>query len=306
MPVDPKKDTAEYCLPPSSQSSSPPPPSAPVRVDLGALSHPGKVRPNNEDFYIVGRTARSLETLLTNLPAGEVPQRSEDVGYGMVVADGMGGMAAGEVASRTAIRTLVQLLLNTANWIMRIDERNSERLMQRIAGHYRTVDAVLHAEGQTDPQLTGMGTTMTLAYSLGTDLFVGHVGDSRIYFCRGAECHQLTRDHTFAQALADLGAIRAEEVATHRLRHVLTRALGTGQGWVEADVQHVCLHDGDQVLLCTDGLTDMVDGATIASVLRQARTSSAACQALVDLALKAGGKDNVTVVVARYQLVREP
>jgi protein phosphatase len=298
MAVDPNEVTAEYPLPPAAP--------LPVRVDLGALSHPGNVRPNNEDFYLVARSSRALQTLLTNLPEGVVPERAEEVGYGMVVADGMGGMAAGEVASRLAISTLLTRILNTPDWIMRTGERENQRLLQRIARRYREVDAALHAEAQANPRLWGMGTTMTLAFSLGTDLFLGHVGDSRAYFCRGAEFYQLTRDHTLAQGLADAGAIRPEEVATHRLRHVLTRSLGGGEGWVEADVQRLRLGDGDQILLCTDGLTDMVDDAAIAGVLRRAGTAAEACQALVEQALKQGGKDNVTAVVARYRLAQAP
>src|SRR5262249_3777304 len=153
--------------------------------------------------------------------------------------------------------------------------------------------------------LTGMGTTMTVACSLGIDLFVTHVGDSRVYLCRQGHLHQLTRDHTLAQSLADRGVIPHEEVATHRLRHVLTRALG-GKGEVEADVQRARLEDKDQLLLCTDGLTNMVDDAAIEAVLREAPTAGGACEALVERALKNGGKDNVTVVLARYSFAQGP
>jgi protein phosphatase len=273
-------------------------------VDLGARSHPGNVRSNNEDFYLAVRTSRAMQTLLTNLPPGHIPERHEDVGFGMLVADGMGGMSAGEVASRLALTTVVNILLNTPDWIMRIGDPESERLMRRIARAYQQIDEVLRAEARADPKLWGMGTTMTLAYSLGADLFLGHVGDSRVYFCRGGELHQLTRDHTYAQALVAAGALRPQEAATSRLRHVLTNALGGTGEHAKVDVQQAQLSDGDQVLLCTDGLTDMVDDATIEDVLRRGGTASEACRTLVDLALEKGGKDNVTVVLARYTFAR--
>jgi protein phosphatase len=170
-----------------------------------------------------------------------------------------------------------------------------------MAERYRQVDVVLREQAQADPTLAGMGTTMTLAFSLGADMVLAHVGDSRAYLlCRGG-LYPLTRDHTMAQALADVGIIRPEEAATHRLRHVLTRALGGGEGQTEAQVRHVVLSDGDQVLLCSDGLTGMVDGAAIYGVLHEAPSAAEACRALVELALKNGGRDNVTAVLARYR-----
>jgi protein phosphatase len=149
-----------------------------------------------------------------------------------------------------------------------------------------------------------MGTTLTLAWSLGGELFVAHVGDSRAYLLRHGKLHRLTRDHTRAQELADLGVISDEDVATHRLRHVLTQALGICEGGGEPDMERIRLDDGDRLLVCTDGLTNMVDEATITAELDPARNASAdaACQRLLELALNRGGKDNVTIVVAGYQI----
>src|SRR5262249_20749172 len=117
------EDTGEYTAPsPIPDVEVPQDISSRVRVDIAALSDPGKIRSNNEDHYLVTCFERSLETLLTNLPEGEVPSRFAEVGYGMVVADGMGGAAAGEVASRLAIRTLINLVLHTPDWIMRLGD----------------------------------------------------------------------------------------------------------------------------------------------------------------------------------------
>jgi hypothetical protein len=123
---------------------------------------------------------------------------------------------------------------------------------------------------------------------------------------RGGQLHPLTRDHTLVRELVDRGVVRPEEAANHPFRHVLTRALGGGGGEIEAEVQRVSLADEDQLLLCTDGLTDMVDSTTIGVILRSSASSKDACQTLVELALQNGGKDNVTVVLARYRIAHEP
>ena len=146
-----------------------------------------------------------------------------------------------------------------------------------------------------------MGTTLTMALSLGTDLLIAHVGDSPAYLLRRGELHRLTRDHTLAQEMADHGQISARDVASHRYRHVLTHAIGIQGAGGEPEIRRFRLADGDRLLLCTDGLTDMVDDATIAAELRRRASSAEACRALIDLALDRGGRDNVTVVVAGYQ-----
>jgi protein phosphatase len=286
---------------PSPEALGPQTGSARAQVDLAALSHPGHVRKNNEDHYLVGRFGRWLDALLTNLPAGAVPAWSEEVGYGLLVADGIGGAAGGEVASRMAISTLIGLALHTPDWIMSTEAEETEQRMRRMAERYRRVHAALKEQGRSDPALSGMGTTLTAASSFGARLVIGHIGDSRAYLFRGGALHQLTRDHTFVQALVDMGQLTAEQAARHPFRHVLTRSLGGRQAGLDGDFQQAWLADGDQLLLCTDGLTDMVDSAAIASVLGGAASATAACQALVEAALEKGGKDNVTVALARYR-----
>jgi protein phosphatase len=275
---------------------------AQVQVDVAALSHPGLVRDNNEDHYLVLRFGRTLETLLTNLAADQLPARSDEVGYCLVVADGIGGAAAGELASQMAITTLVSLILNTPDWILSSDEPGIRQVIGRMAERYRRIQAALRYQGSGDPELAGMGTTMTLACSMGARLVLGHIGDSRAYLFRRGELCQLTRDHTLVQSMIDQGQLTAEQAATHPWRHVLTRSLGAAGDNFEGDFDSAWLADGDQLLLCTDGLTDMVDSAGIASVLREAASSKDGCQALVDAALNNGGQDNVTVVLARYGL----
>lgn len=290
-------ETGDYLpptpVPPKEMSSR-------VEVDIGAASHPGYFRPNNEDSYLVARVERSLTTIATNLPSGCVPNQFSERTFGMVVADGLGGSAAGEVASQTALSTLVNLVLYTPDWIMRDSGAEAERVMNRMIDRYRRIGAAIDSLAGGDPDLAGMATTLTLAVSNGADLFLSHVGDSRAYLLRERELFRLTHDHTYAQDLADRGLIRQSEVATHRFRHVLTRSLGSCGSEIDVDVRQLLLRDGDQLLLCTDGLTEMVPNGEIQTLLESGSTAAESCQGLIDAALAAGGKDNVTAVVARY------
>jgi protein phosphatase len=296
-------DTADLLKPLPSEGGTARIPSSRVEVDLGGLSDRGKVRPNNEDHFLVARFDRGMRVLLTNLPPDNLPQHTGETAYGMLVADGMGGAVAGEVASSTAIRVLLDLILATPDWIMLLDEQRLQQVQDRMAQRLEQVNEALAEQARAEPELAGMGTTMTLTGSLGSDLIVCHVGDSRAYLYRQGKLHRLTRDHTLAQALADAGEIRPSQAATHRLRHVLTNALGPRMGEISVEARRLHLQDGDQVLLCTDGLTEMVSDRVLADVLGRPGPAGDACRALVELALQAGGKDNVTVVLGRYRFL---
>jgi len=277
-------------------------PTARVRVDLAAQSHQGHVRDSNEDHYLAVRITRSLETVLTNLGEGVLPKRFDETAYGMLVADGMGGMAAGEIASRTALLRLMDLVVQTPDWIMKMNQRDgAATIIRRMTHRFRQIDNDLREQGESNQSLQGMGTTLTVTVSLGTDLFLSHIGDSRAYLLREGELHQLTKDHTLAQALIEAGIARADDISTRAMRHVLTAALGSTGERTDPQVQRLHLSDGDQLLLCTDGLTEMVADNDIAALLTDANSSQAACQGLIDLALAGGGKDNITVVLARYR-----
>ena len=276
-------------------------PAPTVEVNMAALSHQGKVRPNNEDNFLVVRFGRFLQTMLTSLPDGDVAPEHEDSGYGIAVADGMGGMAAGEVASRLAITLLVNIVLETPDWIMTRHESYASEVAGRAAHRFEMVNRSILEQARRDPWLKGMGTTLTMAVSLGRDLLIAHVGDSRAYLHRGDKLHRLTRDHTMAQRMADHGSIPVQEVPS-RYRHMLTQAIGIREDASEPDICRHQLEDGDRLLLCTDGLTDMVNDAAIAAELQRGTSSGEACRALIDLALEHGGRDNVTAVVAGYRI----
>lgn len=271
----------------------------PLRVDVGAATHQGRVRHNNEDHFLAARLGRSFDMLSSNLPPGHVPDRLQEWGHVFAVADGMGGAAAGEVASRLALTVGARLALNSP-WTFSRDAEDARPFVDRVAAYFREIDRVVSDEARRTPGLEGMGTTLTVAYSVGRHLFVFHVGDTRAYLWRDGALRQLTRDQTVAQRLADSGQIPPELVASHGMRHVLSHAIGNESGDVRAAIDQAEVAAGDRFLLCSDGLTDMVSDRAILEVLTSAADPQGACDRLVQLALDAGGKDNVTVVAAYF------
>jgi protein phosphatase len=272
-----------------------------LEVEVGGRTHRGLVRPINEDNFHVVRFGRYLRTVLSSLPEGQALEEEAPPGHGFAVADGMGGHAAGQVASRMAIAALVEVALQTPDWILGREDELLERVMERTALRFQQVDEAVREESLSRPGLRTMGTTLSVALSLSDALIVAHVGDSRTYLFRGGELRRLTRDHTMGQQLAD----RYPAAAT-KLRHVLTRYIGGCQPAFEPDVARYRLADGDRLLLCTDGLTNMVGDSSIARELGRGTSSDDVCRALIELALDAGGRDNVTVVVATYRRLEPP
>ena len=285
---------------PQTSSGTAPFDTPPVRVDVSGLSHPGKVRARNEDHFLVMRLGRFLETVVTSLPADEMKARTDEVGHVMIVADGMGGHAGGEQASRMAITGLIKLALARPDWIFRLDTAVAADVRQRSKKRVQDLHTLLLNQGEQDPGLHGMGTTLTIVRNMGRQLHIVHVGDSRAYLLRNGRLHHLTRDHTYVQLLIDSGQLTKEEAVDFRGRHILVNALGGFNEDVEVDLDQIALSNGDRILMCSDGLTDMVDDDTIRQVLVEQHESQKACQRLIDLALERGGKDNVTVVVATY------
>jgi PPM family protein phosphatase len=269
-------------------------------VELAAHSHPGRDKAHNEDHYLIMCAERSLKPILTNLPEATLPQKFNETVYGLLVADGLGGMPAGETASAMALCKIVELVVETPDWVMRMNRRKAALVKRRMAERFRRVDEALRRHAEKDSSLIGMSTTLTAACSLGMDLFLGHIGDSRAYLLRGNGLHQLTRDYTLGQALIDSGIGEAENTIVRGMRRVLTAALGMVELQAEPQIQHMQLNPGDQLLLCTDGLTEHVDAATTAAILSSANSADEACRELIKTALSLASDDNVTVVLARY------
>lgn len=207
-----------------------------------------------------------------------------------VVADGMGGAQAGEVASKAAVESFPQDQLPAAP--------PEQILEQTIAGANRTI----HELARKDPSLAGMGTTTTAAIVdlEAEEVAIGHVGDSRAYRFRNGKFEQLTRDHSLVEEMRRKGQLTDEQAEDHPQRSIITRALGP-EPEVQVDLQTVPAQGGDVFLICSDGLTTMLDDETIARILTRATSLEAAVRALVDEANRAGGRDNITVVAFRLE-----
>ncbi len=271
-----------------------------MAMDVATATHRGHVRSVNEDHYLVMRFGRSLENVSTNLDRTILKRNHALTGYGLIVADGLSGAAGGLVASRTALTKLIELIIETPDWIMGIEHHGkTEAVLARMSERFFRIDEALKQQADQDPSLNGMGTTLTVAATLLDDLVIGHIGDSRAYLFRRNLLRQLTRDHTVAQELINAGVSEAHPAA-RSTRHVLTAALGSLGTRVTPEVKRLQLRPHDQLLLCTDGLTKMIDDRMIASALNNARSAAKACDDLITLALAAGGSDNITVILARF------
>jgi protein phosphatase len=286
----------------SADRELPQPFSSIVDVDVFGLTDRGHVRSKNEDHFLVVRGGRNLETVFSNVPENQPGARFEETAYGFVVADGVGGAAAGEVASREAIFGLLNLALRTPDWQFRWGHKERNTVMWRMKDRFRRVNAALIQQATAHAALNGMCTTMTAALSHGKDLVVGHIGDSRAYLLHHGILQRLTRDHTLAERLLADGLNQENDPLVVELRNTLMQALGSDDTECKPDVHEFELANGDQLLLCTDGLTDMVDDAVIESVLNEEESAQSVCRNLVDLALSNGGRDNITVIVARYSI----
>jgi serine/threonine protein phosphatase PrpC len=211
-----------------------------------------------------------------------------------VVADGMGGAQAGEVASKAAAESFDREL----------PEAPPERVLRETI---ETANRAIHERARNDPDLTGMGTTITAAIvdSASEEVAIGHVGDSRAYRLRGGKLERLTRDHSLVEEMRRKGQLTEAQAEDHPQRSIITRALGP-EPEVEVDLQTVPAVAGDVFLLCSDGLTTMLDDEQIARLLGRATSMASAVRALVDEANRAGGRDNITVVAFRLEDAAAP
>lgn len=293
-------DTDEYVqIPPTAASFFESKPGARAVVAVAGRTHPGKIRPSNEDHYLVTRRFRGREVLATSLPL-ELLDTADDHAYTLAVADGMGGRAFGEVASLLALLTGWELGGNEVKWTVRVNDREEEEFREKAKAIFSMVNRALLDQARDNPRLAGMGTTLTICYTTGDELFVCHAGDSRAYLLRKGVLHRLTRDHNLAQLLIDTGVAAPGSPEALRTRHVLTNVLGGPDSSFEMDFHRHQLAEGDVLLLCSDGLNDNTSDDEIAALLVKTSTPELACHALVDLALERGGRDNITAVVAHY------
>jgi PPM family protein phosphatase len=280
-----------------------PPPSTVVRFECGAHSCRGQSRPVNEDHYLVMRLGRDHEALLSSLPAHVLSKRFDEAGYAMLVADGIAANGDNEAASRAALVSLVLLVRHFGQWSLRVDDAVAQELMDRAERFLRHVDSAMVERGRADPA-AAMQTALTATFGSGRDLLFAHVGHSRAYLFRDDKLTRLTRDHTLAGdqprkvPVAPLVDVNAAGV---NLRHVLTSALGMSDSLgPQIVLERLQLFDRDVVLVCTNGLTDVVDDDRIARILASDGTPDDQARELVEQVVAAGGADDATALVARY------
>ena len=276
--------------------------SSAVRIELGATSQRGALRPQDDDHYLVIRLARSQAVMATSLASSDLPENFQEQAFALIVADGLGDKGVGSFASRIALSTFAHLAIHFGQWNVRIDGYTADQVMNRAKRFYERINEAVRKQGQENAALRGMATTLTAAYSAGDDLFIAHVGHSRAYCFREGELLPLTADHTIAGRNANGPQPQAVPASSQDLRHILTDTLGASGALPEILIEHFRLQDGDRLLLCTNGLTDVLNDEQIADTLSARRRPQEECVALAELATTRGGEDDVTVVIADYRI----
>jgi PPM family protein phosphatase len=261
----------------------------------------GRVRPTNEDHFLIADLVKAMPVRQTSL---EEPRArfAEQRGHLFLVADGMGGHRAGEHASALAVTLIEQFALNTFRWFMPLTAMDADDVATDFQQAVERADATIVEAATRHAELRGMGTTLTLAYHDGAELLVIHVGDSRAYLLRHGSLRQITQDHTIVAEMVRRGELDTAEARRHRLRHVITNVVGGFQPGVHADAHSLDVRAGDELLLCSDGLTEMLSHDEITQALRSEPHVEAACTRLISLANERGGKDNITAIVARFSV----
>jgi protein phosphatase len=264
----------------------------PIRVQVFGKTDVGRSREHNEDRFLVADLTRKDASLQPQVRQHDLGER----GSLFVVADGMGGAAAGELASQMATDTIFAHLLKAWN---AETEATPQRFAHRLKEAVEVANANIHAHAKAHPEVRGMGTTTTAAGVLGEHLYLTQVGDSRAYLVRGGVAHQLTKDQSLMQRLVEAGELTEEEAAHSERRNIILQALGPDPK-VKVDLTHQDVRRGDVLVLCSDGLSGQVKKEEIAQIVTSASDLAAACDKLIALANERGGPDNITVVMARF------
>jgi PPM family protein phosphatase len=295
---------ASATVPPDRLSEQPgvedlPPP---LVVRSFGKTHTGKVRRSNEDNFLIAELVRALWIHQSSLSHPEA-QYGRNRAHIFLVADGMGGHEAGELASALGVSSIEAFVLHILHRFSNLELTDAQTVVTDLQAALRRADARIFEETAHHPEFSGMGTTLTLALVSGWNLFVIHAGDSRCYLHHGGKLRQLTLDHTVAGELARRGLITPDQAGHHQFRHVVTNVLGGSEEGVRVEVQRLDLETGNMVLLCSDGLTDMLDDETITAIMDAGGEPRAICERLVEEANERGGKDNITAIVARFEAV---
>jgi protein phosphatase len=266
-------------------------------IDVYGLTHPGKVRTENQDHFLISSLRKQMVIRLTSLPeADNLMAEPERLAFLAMVADGVGGGAKGAEASRIALEAVTQYVSSSMRCYYSAGSDDREFFKALRQGALQS-HAELLRHGEENPEYRGMATTLTLFLGVWPRAYLLQVGDSRCYLLRRGELTQITRDQTMAQELIDLGVLTRAAAAVSRLAHTLSSSLGGRQ--TSPVITRLDNAWGNVLLLCSDGLTKHVSDDRIRERLRSMTSAKQACEDLLQDALEGGGSDNITVIVAR-------
>jgi serine/threonine protein phosphatase PrpC len=276
----------------ASRPSGALPSKGPVVVHVFGRTDVGRTRDHNEDAFAVADLTANRATLHPDVRTHISGER----GTLFMVADGMGGAAAGEIASAMAIDVVLRELERL--WIA-APRHDAAAFAQALKRATAVANAEINAFATHHPEYRGMGTTATIAGLLGDTLYLAQVGDSRAYLIREGVARQLTKDQSLMQKLVEAGELTEEEAEQSERRNIILQALGP-EASVKVDLTHQTVRRGDVLVLCSDGLSGQVGKDEIARIVSEEHDLVAACKRLVDRANEAGGPDNITVIAARF------
>lgn len=263
-----------------------------ILVHVFGRTDVGRTREHNEDAFVVADLTKNDASLQPSVRQHRVGER----GTLFMVADGMGGAAAGEIASQMATEIVLRELRK--NWIPS-DDQSAETFAICLKRATQAANAAIHGYASSHQEFRGMGTTATIAGLLADTLYLCQVGDSRGYLVRDGEARQITKDQSLMQKLIEAGELTEEEAAQSERRNIILQALGP-EANIKVDLTYQRLRRGDVLLLCSDGLSGQVTKDQIAEAITNEPDLVAACKRLIDLANQAGGPDNITVIIARF------
>ena len=277
-------------------SSANPAPQGEVIVHVFGRTDVGRTREHNEDAFVVADLSTDNATLQPEVRQHRVGPK----GSLFMVADGMGGAAAGEIASAMAVDIVIGEL-RTA-WIKPQPQNaaTADAFVRALKQATKSANQQINAYAANHAEYRGMGTTATIAGLLGDTLYLAQVGDSRAYLVRNGEARQITKDQSLMQKLIEAGELTEEEAAQSERRNIILQALGP-EATVKVDLTHQQVRRGDTLVLCSDGLSGQVSKDEIAAVVARESDLTAACKALIDRANANGGPDNITVIIARFE-----
>jgi serine/threonine protein phosphatase PrpC len=272
-----------------------------TQMDCFGLTDSGLKRPTNQDHYLIADLNKSLRIHDTSLTLDrETRVYGGSQGKLLVVADGMGGEAEGERACTIAVDQLTTYVLNSLSWCFRLEEDSEHDFEDNLKEALESCQKSIQDVVARHPEMHSMGTTMTMVYIVWPRAFVVHIGDSRCYLLRNGELAQITVDHTVSEIMVETGKMSREEARHSPMGHALWNVLGGRSTELAVDVYKLTLERDDVLLLCTDGLYNMVPHEPLQKLLNSLTSAESACRKLVDLANESGGKDNITVIVSHF------